>query len=80
MAAIADPLATTVVFMGKRTFGELYARLIEHGLPADTPALLGEAVTLDAQRLWRGTLKELARQACQSCFRYTGAYTFRPLG
>lgn len=60
MAALADPQATTVVFMGKRTFPKLAARLIEHGLPADTPALLAEAVSTPDQVLRRMTIQELA--------------------
>jgi len=44
MAALADPLACTVVFMGKRTFPKLAEALIAHGLPPDTPAMLAEAV------------------------------------
>ena len=38
MAALADPLATTVVFMPKKTFPALAARLIAAGLPP-RPAL-----------------------------------------
>lgn len=60
MAALADPLATTVVYMGKRTFAGLAARLIEHGLPADTPAMLAEAVSTPAERLERFTVATLA--------------------
>ncbi|MFU8863705.1 MAG: uroporphyrinogen-III C-methyltransferase [Rhodobacterales bacterium] len=59
-AALADPLATTVVFMGKRTFPALVADLIKHGMPADTPALLAEAVSHAHQNLHRSTIAELA--------------------
>lgn len=62
MAAIADPSATSVVFMGKRTFAKLYARVTQAGLSPDTPALLAEAVSLDAQQLWRGSLQQLAKK------------------
>lgn len=66
MAAIADPMATTVIFMGKRTFGKLYSRLIANGMSQDTPAFLAESVSLDEQSLWRGTLNELeAKLAAQ---------------
>ena len=61
MAALADPLATTVVYMGKRTFPGLAHRLIKHGLPASTPALLAEAVSTPAERLERFTIKTLAK-------------------
>lgn len=59
MAALADPLATTVVYMGKRTFPGLVDRLIAAGLPPDTPALLAEAVSTPAQKVTRFTLAGL---------------------
>ena len=60
MAALADSMATTVVYMGKRTFAGLAARLIEHGLAPDTPAILAEAVSTPAQRVERFTIATLA--------------------
>lgn len=60
MAALADPSATTVVFMGKRTFPELAARLIDHGLPKDTPAILAEAVSQPEQKITRHTVNSLS--------------------
>lgn len=60
MAALADPTATTVVFMPKRTFAELAALLLAAGLPGDTPALLAEEVSHPAQRLTRSTITGLA--------------------
>lgn len=60
MAALADPAATTVVYMGKRTFAGLAARLVEHGLPGDTPAMLAEAVSTPAEKLTRYTVTSLA--------------------
>lgn len=60
MAALADPQATTVIFMGKRTFGELAQRLMAAGLPPDTPAILAESVSTPAQKLVRGTLATMA--------------------
>ncbi|MFO1175944.1 MAG: uroporphyrinogen-III C-methyltransferase [Paracoccaceae bacterium] len=60
-AALADPTATTVIFMGKRTFGELARRLTEAGLAADTPAILAESVSTPAQKLVRGTLTSMER-------------------
>jgi uroporphyrin-III C-methyltransferase len=58
--ALADPSATTAVFMGKRTFPELARRLITAGLPANTPAMLAESVSHPDQRLTRTTVAELA--------------------
>lgn len=60
MAALADPMATTVVYMGKRTFVGLAARLMEHGLPGDTPAMLAEAVSTPAEKVQRFTIETLA--------------------
>jgi uroporphyrin-III C-methyltransferase len=58
--ALADPQATTVVFMGRRTFPALAAALIAHGLSPDTPALLAEAVSTPHQHLHRSTVAGLA--------------------
>ena len=60
LAALADPLATTAVFMPKRTFPALVAALIAHGLPAETPCLLAESVSHPDQRLSRDTIGGLA--------------------
>jgi uroporphyrin-III C-methyltransferase len=61
LAALADPGATTVVFMGKRTFPLLAAALVAHGLSPDTPALLAESVSTPDQRLHRSTIAALAQ-------------------
>ena len=60
IAALADARAVTVVFMGKRTFGELALRLMAAGLSGDTPALLAESVSTPDQRVRRATLATLA--------------------
>ncbi len=65
MAALADPEATTVVYMGKRTFAELAEKLLAHGLPAETPTLLASGVSTPDQTLRRetlGALPELLRK------------------
>lgn len=59
LAALADPEATTVVFMGKRTFGRLAAMLVEHGLPGDTDVLFAEGVSTPDQTLTRTTIATL---------------------
>lgn len=61
MAALADPQATTVIYMGKRTFPALAEALIAHGLPPETPALLAESVSTPEQTLHRYTVADLAR-------------------
>ena len=60
LAALADPHATTVVFMGRRTFPKLAEALTAHGLPEETPALLAEAVGTADQALHRTTVAALA--------------------
>ncbi|MEI4473956.1 uroporphyrinogen-III C-methyltransferase [Frigidibacter sp. MR17.24] len=59
-AALADPEATTVVFMGRRTFPTFAALLMTRGLSPATPALMAEAVGQPEQRLVRMTLSTLA--------------------
>lgn len=64
--ALADPTASTVVYMGKRTFPALAEKLMAQGLPAETPALLAEAVSTPDQALHRtsvGALAERLREA-----------------
>jgi uroporphyrin-III C-methyltransferase len=60
MAALADPGATTVVYMGKRTFAALAKMLMDHGLPGDTPAILAEGVSTPDQRIDWFTIRTLA--------------------
>ncbi|MES5484180.1 uroporphyrinogen-III C-methyltransferase [Bradyrhizobium sp. INPA03-11B] len=61
-AALADPEATTVVYMGRRTFPALAAGLIAHGLAPDTPALLAESLGHADEQLHRTTIAGLAEQ------------------
>lgn len=59
MAALADPDATTVVYMGKRTFAALAEKLIEAGLPPETHALVALGVSTPQQELSCHTVGEL---------------------
>ena len=61
-AALADPRATSVVYMGVRTLAELAARLIAQGLPADTPACMVERASWADQRILRSTIGQLPGQ------------------
>jgi uroporphyrin-III C-methyltransferase len=79
-AALADPNATTVVFMGKRSFPAMAAQLINHGLPSNTPALLAEAVGHPEQVLTRSTIAELANLLAQSRSDLAGLILYGPLG
>lgn len=47
---LADPEATLAVYMGKAAAPEVSARLIEAGLPADTPVALVESASLPTER------------------------------
>ena len=38
LPALADPAASTIIFMGKRTFSQLQKKLAGYGLPDNTPA------------------------------------------
>ena len=60
LTALADPQACTVVFMGKRTFPKLAEALQSNGLPADTPAILAEAIGTPEQSVTRATVAELS--------------------
>ena len=60
LPALADPAASTIIFMGKRTFSQLQKKLAGYGLPDSTPALLAEAVSTPQQSLTLTTIKELA--------------------
>lgn len=63
--ALADPQALTAVYMGKRTFPALAAKLMAHGLSADTPALLAESIGQPDQRIVRTSVKKLAEQLAE---------------
>ncbi len=62
LPALADPDATTVVFMGKRTFPLLVRALHDHGLPLDTPALMAESVSTPDQKLHSSSVGELSEK------------------
>lgn len=61
--ALADPRATTAVYMGVRTAGALAARLLAEGLPEDTPVLLVQAATTSDETHLRTTLGGLPAAA-----------------
>lgn len=60
--ALADPATVTAVYMGKRTFPALAAKLAAKGVAPDTPALLAEALGHAEQRLLRTTVAALAER------------------
>ncbi|MCT4556259.1 MAG: uroporphyrinogen-III C-methyltransferase [Pelagimonas sp.] len=79
LPALADSQASTVVFMGKRTFPLLAAKLAEHGLSPDTPALLAEAVSTPDQKLTRLTIGTLAEKLAGERSRTPALVLYGPL-
>ncbi|GAW37042.1 uroporphyrinogen-III C-methyltransferase [Roseovarius sp. A-2] len=79
IVALADPTATTAIFMGKRTFPGLAARLIAEGLPPETPALLAESVSRPDQAISRHTVASLAERLTSEPGDKAGLILFGPL-
>ncbi|WP_201838087.1 siroheme synthase CysG [Microvirga zambiensis] len=61
LAALADPQATTIVYMGRRTAPKLAARMIESGLPPETPVVAISNVSRDGQESIHTTIKDVSR-------------------
>jgi uroporphyrin-III C-methyltransferase len=78
-AALTDPQSTTVVYMGKRTFPMLAAKLIERGLSPDTPALLAESLGHADEKLVRTTIAKLAAQLSEGSASATAVILFGAL-
>lgn len=65
-ASLADPNTTLVVYMGMANVEEIVSRLIEHGLPGDTPAIaISQGTTAREQRV-SAPLLELPAAARQA--------------
>lgn len=60
--ALADPHATTAIYMPGRKLAECMAKLQEHGLPATTPAVAVMDATKPTQRIIHGTIADLPAQ------------------
>ena len=58
--SVADPAATTVVYMPKKTIAELTTRAIAAGLPPDTPAVAVAAATRPDETIIAGTVADIA--------------------
>jgi uroporphyrin-III C-methyltransferase len=59
IAALADPGATTCVFMGKATFPALAEKLIAHGLSGETPTVVVESLGTPSTQVMSGSLTEI---------------------
>ncbi len=62
IAALADPGATTCVFMGKATFTALAEKLIAHGLSPETPTAVVESLGSPSTQVMTGSLTDIARR------------------
>lgn len=79
LQSLADPGATTVLFMPKRTFPELAEKLFATGLRRDCPALLAENVSHPDQSLERTTMEELAAKLSEEITTAPGLILFGEL-
>lgn len=79
LQSLADPGATTVLFMPKRTFPELAEKLFATGLRRDCPALLAENVSHPDQMLERTTMEALANKLAQEITSAPGLILFGEL-
>lgn len=60
-AGMADPDTTLVFYMALANLHEISSRLIEAGLPADTPAAAVSGGTMEEQKMCKGTLQVIPR-------------------
>lgn len=58
-SSLADPDTTLVVYMGLAHLDRIGRKLIEHGLPSDTPAAAVASGTTDRQRVCRAPLRDI---------------------
>ncbi len=63
LAALADPQATTIVYMGRRTAPKLAARMVESGLASETPIVAISNVSRGDQTSVHSTIGNVARGA-----------------
>ena len=61
--ALARPSQTLVIYMGVGGLAQICRGLVEHGMPASTPAAVVEKATLPEQRVVEGTLRLLPEMA-----------------
>lgn len=65
-ASLADADTTLVVYMGLSAIREISAKLIEHGLPTDTPVLGVENATQKRERRLIATLGDVSNRAVEA--------------
>jgi uroporphyrin-III C-methyltransferase / precorrin-2 dehydrogenase / sirohydrochlorin ferrochelatase len=64
--SVADPAATTIVYMPGKTIRELAATAIAHGLAPDTPTLAIASATRPDEEIVRGTIADIADRLQQA--------------
>ncbi|MEO1317554.1 MAG: uroporphyrinogen-III C-methyltransferase [Pseudomonadota bacterium] len=79
IAALADPKATTVVFMPMRTFATLAGKLMAAGLPADTPSLFAENVSHPDETITRLSVAALAERLATTVSKRPALIVYGPL-
>ena len=68
-ASLADPAVTTVVYMPKRTIGELAAQAMARGLPAGTPAVAVADATQPGETIVAGTVADIGAKLSEVSLR-----------
>jgi uroporphyrin-III C-methyltransferase/precorrin-2 dehydrogenase/sirohydrochlorin ferrochelatase len=58
--SVVDPAATTIVYMPKKTLGELMEKAISHGLDRTTPAAVVIEATRPGERIITGNVADIA--------------------
>lgn len=66
---LARPKQTLIFYMGLQRLEHICSRLVEHGLPADTPAALITHGTMPSQKVVVGELSGLAEQVVASAIK-----------
>ncbi|WP_323798238.1 siroheme synthase CysG [Nisaea sp.] len=56
---LADPATTTLFYMGGRMGGRISSRLLDAGLPGETPVAVARDISRPAELCWFGTLSAL---------------------
>ena len=60
--SLADPTATTIVYMPGKTIRELAETAIAHGLAPDTPTIAVASATRPEQEVIAGTIADIAER------------------
>jgi uroporphyrin-III C-methyltransferase/precorrin-2 dehydrogenase/sirohydrochlorin ferrochelatase len=65
-SSVADPATTTVIYMPKKTLGELTSRAIAHGLDPATPAIAIAGATRSNEAVVAGPVSQIAEKLAQA--------------